>query len=55
VSGITPWRRIRDPEIDLERAIGLRANVRCPSADRLWLHEQRAAAAKPASIGNRNR
>jgi hypothetical protein len=29
-----PWRRIRDPEIDLECAIGLRANVRGPSADR---------------------
>ena len=49
VNGITLWGRIRNPKVDLERAIGLRANVRGPGADRLRLHKQRAAAAKPGA------
>jgi hypothetical protein len=54
VSGVALRGRIRDPKVDLEGAIGLRANVRGPGADRVWFHEQCTATAKSTGVGNGN-
>jgi len=52
--GIALGRRIGDPEIELKATVCAGTNVGGPLLDRVRLHHQRAAAAEPAGIGDRN-
>ena len=53
--GIAPGQRIRNPDIDLRRPCGLRAEIGHPRHDVLRLGQHRAHRAHAAGVGQRGR
>ena len=53
--GVAARRRIGNPQVELERAVAAGAELRGPVDDGRRLHQQRAAGAEAAGIGDRDR